>query len=84
MASSTNYQVRLRVLGELAPSWSSVLADLAVAAQPDGTTLVIGVLPDQAAVHGLLTAVRDLGMTLASIETVAVPAMAPTMEGSWR
>ena len=82
MAHSTHYQVRLRVVGELAPSWSSVLSDLAVAAQPDGTTLVSGVLADQAALHGLLTAIRDLGMTLTSIETIAVPETAPHPRGS--
>ena len=46
-----------------------VLADLAVVPEPDGTTLVSGELADQAAVHGLLASIRDLGLSLISVET---------------
>ncbi len=73
MDRPVGYDVRVQVQGELAPTWSSVLANLAVVAQPDGTTLVSGVLVDQAEVHGLLAAVRDLGLSLVSVETVAIP-----------
>jgi hypothetical protein len=73
MSREALYQVRVRVRGELAPSWSAVLADLAVLPGPDGTTLIGGELPDQAAVHGLLASIRDLGLSLVSVETVAIP-----------
>ena len=73
MDRSTRFQVRVRVQGELPSSWSMLLGDLAVAAEPDGTTLVSGEVADQAAVHGLLAAIRDLGLSLVSIETVAIP-----------
>ncbi len=73
MDRSTRFQVRVRVQGELASSWSILLGDLAVATEPDGTTLVSGEVADQAAVHGLLAAIRDLGLSLVSIETVAIP-----------
>jgi hypothetical protein len=72
MSHPVRFQIRVRVQGELAPTWSTVLADLAVAAEPDGTTLVTGELADQAALHGFLAAVRD-GLTLISVETVAIP-----------
>jgi hypothetical protein len=71
MSHSLRYQIRVRVQGEIPPTWSTSLADLAVAAEPDGTTLVSGELVDQAALHGFLAAVRDLGLTLISVETVA-------------
>ena len=71
MNHSVRYQIRVRVQGELPPTWSTLLADLAVAAEPDGTTLVSGELADQAALHGFLAAIRDLGLTLISVETVA-------------
>jgi hypothetical protein len=77
MAGTTHYLVRVRVRGELAPAWSGIFAGLAVAAEPDGTTLVRGELADQAAVHGLLAAIRDLGLSLVSLETVAFPHPAP-------
>ncbi len=73
MDRPVSYQVRLRVQGELAPTWSMVLGDLAVATEADGTTLLLGELADQAAVHGLLGAIRDLGLSLISVETVAIP-----------
>lgn len=77
MSHTVRYQIRVRVQGELAPSWSAVLADLAVAAEPEGTTLVSGELPDQAALHGLLAAIRDLGLSLISVESVAIPSASP-------
>jgi hypothetical protein len=74
LQQSIRYQVRVRVQGELAPSWTAVLADLTVAPDADGTTLVSGELADQAAVHGLLASIRDLGLTLISVQTAAIPA----------
>jgi hypothetical protein len=77
MRRATRYQVRVRVEGELAPGWSAVLADLSVVPGLDGTTLVSGELPDQAAVHGLLGSIRDLGLSLISVETIAIPSSSP-------
>lgn len=73
MTHPARYQIHVRVQGELPPTWSTLLADLAVAAEPDGTTLVSGELADQAALHGLLAAIRDLGLSLISVETVVEP-----------
>ena len=77
MRHSGRHQVRVRVQGELDPTWTALLADLDVAVQPDGTTLVSGELPDQAAVHGLLATIRDLGLSLISVETIAIPSASP-------
>jgi len=77
MAGSVRYQVRVRVQGELPEAWSHVLGGLLVAADPDGTTLVSGALADQAALHGLLAAIRDLGLSLISVETAAIPTPSP-------
>ncbi len=73
MVRSVRYQVQVRVEGQLPPAWSVLFAGLAMAPDPDGTTLVSGELADQAAVHGLLDAIRDLGLSLVSVEAVAVP-----------
>ncbi len=70
MTGSAACHVRVRIRGELSPSWwSAVLMGLAVEPQADGETLLSGELPDQSALHGLLTAIRDLGLTLVSVET---------------
>ena len=82
MTRSVGYQVRVRVEGMLAPSWSSLLAALDVAAEPDGSTLLSGEVPDQAALHGLLATIRDLGLSLISVETVAIPRSAIVTGGS--
>ncbi len=72
MARSVGYRVRLRVRGELDPEWWSGMFDgLATRSRPDGSTVVAGQVRDQAALHGLLTAIRDVGLTILSIETAA-------------
>jgi hypothetical protein len=77
MALSARYQVRIRVQGELGPTWSAAFADLALEPEPDGTTLIRGEMSDQAALHGLLATIRDLGLSLISVETVAAPSGSP-------
>ncbi|HEY6056567.1 MAG TPA: hypothetical protein VIV06_00970, partial [Candidatus Limnocylindrales bacterium] len=69
MASPAGIYVRVLVQGELGPTWSAAFADLAVDSGSEGMTLISGRLPDQAALHGLLAAVRDLGLSLVSVET---------------
>ena len=69
MTGSTVCHVRVRIRGELSPKWwSAVFTGLAVEPESDGTTRVCGELPDQAALHGVLAAIRDLGLTLVSVE----------------
>lgn len=56
----------IRIAGRLDQHWSSWLGGLAVA-HDDGTTTLTGLVPDQAALHGLLAKVRDLGVPLLSV-----------------
>lgn len=80
MGGSVGYTVRIRVRGELSPTWwSEVFGALIVAPEPDGTTLLTGELPDQAALHGLLATIRDLGLSLISVETL--PSLATASGG---
>ncbi len=60
----------IRVRGELGPEWSAWL-DEAVMVEAPGTTTIVADLPDQAALHGLLARIRDLGLPLISVELVA-------------
>jgi hypothetical protein len=59
------YEIRVR--GLLGDSWSPLLRDLTVCPQDNGETVLRGTLPDQAALHGVLTRIRDLGLVLLSI-----------------
>jgi hypothetical protein len=60
----------LRVDGHLDDHWTAWFDDLTLTRQNDGTTTLRGLVPDQAALHGLLAKVRDLGATLISVEVI--------------
>ena len=61
---------RLRVDGHLDPHWSSWFGDLSVSHDGDGTTTLTGPVADQAQLHGLLTKIRDLGVTLICLAVI--------------
>jgi hypothetical protein len=60
---------RVRVKGRLGSHWASWFDGVTLTAEPDGTTLLEGAV-DQAALHGLLRAVRDTGLPLISVTRV--------------
>lgn len=62
------YQIRVK--GHLGPQWTDWFAGLAITLEEDGDTLLTGPVLDQAALHGLLRRVRDLGMPLVSVNRV--------------
>ncbi len=64
----TVYQIRLK--GHLDTSWSDWLEGLTVTPESEGETLLCGLISDQAALHGLLKKVRDLGLGLISVSRV--------------
>jgi hypothetical protein len=65
------YQIRLK--GHLGPGWADWFGGLAVTLEEGGETLLTGPVVDQAALHGLLRNVRDLGMPLISVIRVKPP-----------
>jgi hypothetical protein len=58
----------IRVQGLLDESWSAWLGGLEVRPLASGETLLSGPIRDQAALHGLLNKIRDLGLPLVSLE----------------
>ena len=73
------YEIRLT--GHLDARWTAWFDGLTVRRERDGTTVISGQVPDQAALHGLLQRVRDLGLPLVSVRQVEVePADIPTDE----
>ncbi len=62
------YQIRLK--GHLDSQWTDWFEGLTITLEEDGDTLLTGPLVDQAALHGLLKKVRDLGMPLISVNRV--------------
>ena len=57
----------IRVQGRLGPEWSAWFDGLAISHQPHGETVLSGQVPDQAALHGILIKIRDLGLPLVSV-----------------
>ncbi len=68
-----HFAVRICVEGELGPDWFAMFDGLRVEPAAGGTTVISGDLPDQSAFHGLLAAIRDLGLSLVSAECAASP-----------
>ena len=61
-------QYEIRIGGHLGQHWSAWFDDLTLTHESDGTTKLSGVVADQAALYGVLTKVRDLGIVLISVE----------------
>jgi hypothetical protein len=59
------YQIRIK--GQLGRDWTDWFGGLTLTALDNGETLLTGPVVDQAALHGLLRKVRDLGMPLLSV-----------------
>ena len=60
------YEIRVR--GELDPRWSVWFDGLTITHEENGDTTLAGPVVDQAALYGLISRVRDLGLTLIAVE----------------
>ena len=67
-SSSGRYEIRVR--GHLADRWVEEFPEFELFREPDGTTRLTGPVVDQAALHGLLRRVRDLGWPLLGVVRV--------------
>jgi hypothetical protein len=59
------YQIRVK--GHLRPEWTEWFDDMTIIHEADGATTLSGPVVDQAALHGLLIKVRDLGLELIAV-----------------
>ena len=75
MATAVNqpmvYQIRIE--GHLGPQWTDWFGGMTITLEDNGDTLLTGPVVDQAALHGLLRKVRDLGIPLISAIRVKPP-----------
>ena len=71
------YQIRVK--SHLDSGWTDWFEGLTITQEADGDTLLTGPVIDQAALHGLLKKVRDLGMPLVSVIRI-VPSQADVSE----
>jgi len=62
------YEIRIK--GHLGDRWAASFGGLTFTLEENGVTRIVGPVRDQAALHGLLRKVRDLGMPLISVMRV--------------
>jgi hypothetical protein len=72
-----HYEIRVR--GVLDRHWSGWFEGLQVSSEAPGQTLIAGPVTDQAALHGLLAKIRDLGLPLLSVQRIS-PGQEPEKE----
>jgi hypothetical protein len=65
LGDTSGYEIRTQ--GHIGERWSAWFEGMTLADEPDGTTLIRCPALDQAALHGLLAKVRDLGLPLISV-----------------
>ena len=70
------YQIRIK--GHLGPQWTDWFGEMTITLEDNGDTLLTGPVVDQAALHGLLRKVRDLGAPLISVIQVNPSQEAPS------
>ena len=78
MSSKTNSEMnpgqplvyQIRIKGHLGREWTDWFGGLTITLEDNGETLLTGSVVDQAALHGLLKKVRDLGMPLVSVSPI--------------
>ena len=61
----------IRVKGHLDSQWSAWFDNMTISNQANGETVLCGPLPDQSALYGVLAKVRNLGLPLLAVTTVA-------------
>ena len=65
---TTAARYRIRVQGQLSPEWAAYFGGLALSWQEPGQTVLVGQIVDQAALHGILNTIRDLGLPLLEVQ----------------
>jgi hypothetical protein len=72
-------QYEIRLHGHLEPRWAAWFDGLSLTHEDGGTTVLRGAVADQAALHGLLQKLRDIGLPLVSLsELPPAPPEAPS------
>jgi hypothetical protein len=66
--ADTPSRYEIRIEGHLDGHWSSRFDGMSIRLDTDGTTVISGLVDDQAALHGLLARIRDLGLPLLALE----------------
>lgn len=64
--------VEIRVKNHLDPNWSEWLEYLSIAHTEENQTVLTGTVPDESALYGVLTKIRNLGLALVSVSSTEI------------
>lgn len=67
------HDYHITVQGHLAAGWAEWFDGLAIRNEADGTAVLMGSIRDQAALHGVLVKIRDLGLPLIAVQRLDRP-----------
>ncbi|MBP1702958.1 MAG: hypothetical protein H6Q38_2065 [Chloroflexi bacterium] len=65
-------QIEIRIKGHINPQWSEWFGGLTIRHSDPDETLIAGLVPDQAALYGIISHLRDLGLKLTSVSSEEV------------
>ena len=65
------YQITIE--GHIGLDWSDSFEEVSVQHTAEGQTILMGSLPDQTALHGVLMRIRDLGLSLVEVKRITTP-----------
>ena len=65
-------QIEIRIKGHINPQWSEWFGGLSIRHSDPDETLIAGLVPDQAALYGIISHLRDLGLKLTSVSSEEV------------
>lgn len=71
----------IRVEGHLGPEWAEWFDGMTIRSEANGESSLTGSVVDQAALHGILKRMRDLGLPLVSVVRVTASTAAPGVDG---
>ena len=73
----------IRVAGHLSDNWAGRFEGMSMRHEPEGETVLSGML-DQAALHGVLARIRDLGLKLISVKRIEEDNSSQSVDRNWR
>lgn len=75
MDASPGYRYEIKIECHLGPAIAAHFPDFTLIRRADGASSLCGTLPDQAALHGALARIRDLGLTLIAVQRLSASSL---------
>jgi hypothetical protein len=70
-------QIEIRVKGQISQQWADWFGGLTISHGSPGETILTGLVPDQAALYGIVSRLRDLGLSMCSLHSEEIQERCP-------